>query len=84
MLLKLPPSLHYPITVKNLLKQLNEDVERFGGLLSYSYTTTVEVVDRDGNVENVQESMYARFESSVEGTVRKWFVKKGDVIKQPG
>ena len=41
MLLRLPQGLHYPITVTDLLKQPNDNVERFAPLFSYSYQTTV-------------------------------------------
>ena len=84
MRLKLPPSLHYPITVSDLLKQPDEDVERSQPIFSYSYKTTFESIDRDGNAAPYEESVLSRFESSVDGKLQKWFLKKGDVILGPG
>lgn len=82
--LRLPTSLHYPITVTELLKQPNDHVERFAPLFSYSYTTTVTEGDGLGNENQVEKSFPARFESSVEGVLKKWKIKAGAVINESG
>ena len=84
MRLKLPPSLLYPITVTELHKQPDDDVERSGPLFSYSYKTSVEVTGRDGELSTLEQNFPSRFESTVDGKLRKWFLKKGDVITQSG
>ncbi|KAL9126407.1 MAG: hypothetical protein Q9217_004535 [Psora testacea] len=80
MLLRLPASLHYPITVTELLKQPNDNVERFAPLFSYFYKTTVTEGDELGNENQVEKTFPTRFESSVEGILKSWKIKRGAVI----
>ena len=80
MLLRLPASLHYPITVTELLKQPNDNVERFAPLFSYFYKTTVTEGDELGNENQIEKTFPTRFESSVEGTLKLWKIKRGAVI----
>ena len=84
MFLQLPQSLHYPITVIQLLKKPNEDVERFAPLFSYSYKTTVTEGDKFGNIEEVEKSFPANFESIVAGTLKRWIIHQGMVIQDSG
>ena len=83
MLLRLPASLHYPITVTELLKQPTDNVERFAPLFSYFYKTTVTEGDDLGNETQVERTFPTRYESSVEGTLRSWKIKKGAVVANP-
>lgn len=83
MLLRLPPSLHYPITVTSLVKQPGDAVERDEALLWYFYQTTVTEGDGLGNKNEVLRKFPAKFESTVDGEIVQWKVKKGDVIKGP-
>lgn len=83
MLLRLPASLHYPITVTELLKQPNDNVERFAPLLSYFYKTTVTEGDELGNEHEVEKTFPTRFESNVEGKLTRWRISKGAVISHP-
>ncbi|KAI9878677.1 MAG: Carboxy-terminal domain (CTD) phosphatase [Pleopsidium flavum] len=80
MLLRLPHSLHYPITVTALLKQPNDNVERFAPLFLYFYKTTVTEGDELGNEYQVEKTFPTRFESNVEGVLREWKIGKGTVI----
>ena len=80
MLLRLPPSLHYPITVTELLKQPNDHVERFAPLFSYSFETMVTEGDGLGNEYQVSKRFPTRFESNVEGTLTQWRIKEGAMI----
>ncbi|KAG8529196.1 uncharacterized protein KY384_005831 [Bacidia gigantensis] len=80
MLLQLPASLHYPITVTELLKQPNDDVERFAPLFAYTFKSTVSEGDGLGNDLQVERTFPTRFESNVEGKLKAWKVKKGTVI----
>ena len=80
MLLRLPQGLHYPITVTELLKQPNDDVERFAPLFSYSYQTTVTEGDGLGEDHQVRRTYPAKYESDVDGRLQAWRIKKGDVI----
>jgi len=83
MQLRLPPSLHYPITVTSLLKREGDTVERDEAIFWYIYQTTVEEGDGLGNQVMVKRKFPPRFESTVDGTVVKWNIAKGDVIDEP-
>ena len=83
MLLRLPSSLHYPITVTELLKQPNDNVERFAPLFSYVYETEVTEGDSLGNTWQILKKYPTRFESSVEGVLINWKIDEGAVISKP-
>ncbi|EHA23048.1 RNA polymerase II subunit A C-terminal domain phosphatase [Aspergillus awamori] len=83
MLLRLPPSLHYPITVTSLLKQPGDKVERDEALFWYVYQTTVTEGDGLGNKVDVKRKFPTKFESTVDGEVVQWKISKGDVIDEP-
>ncbi|CAG7918370.1 unnamed protein product [Penicillium olsonii] len=83
MILRLPPSLHYPITVTSLLKQPGDTVERDEALFWYFYETTVTEGDGLGNKVDVLRKFPARFESTADGEIVQWKIKKGDVIDEP-
>lgn len=83
MLLRLPPSLHYPITVTSLLKQPGDAVERDEALFWYVYQTTVTEGDGLGNKIEVQRKFPTKFESTVDGEIVQWKIAKGDVIQRP-
>lgn len=83
MLLRLPPSLHYPITVTTLLKKPGDTVERNEALFWYFYHTTVEEGDGLGNTVEVDRKFPTRFESTVDGEIVEWKISKGDVIDKP-
>ncbi|KAJ5095391.1 hypothetical protein NUU61_004747 [Penicillium alfredii] len=83
MLLRLPPSLHYPITVTSLLKQPGDSIERDEALFWYIYETTVIEGDGLGNKIEVQRRFPTRFESTVDGEIVQWKVTKGDIIDEP-
>jgi RNA polymerase II subunit A-like phosphatase len=83
MLLRLPPSLHYPITVTSLLKRPGDTVERNEALFWYIYQTTVTEGDGLGNKIEVRRDFPTRFESTVDGELVEWKIAKGDVIEGP-
>lgn len=84
MRLKLPHSLRYPITVTELLKRDNDDIQQAEAIFLYYYKTKVPEIDRDGNETLVEKSFPTRYESSVEGTLTKWLIKAGTTITKPG
>lgn len=83
MLLRLPTSLHYPITVTQLLKSPGDTVERDEALFWYFYHTGVEEGDGLGNRVQVKRKFPTRFESPTDGEVVEWKIAKGDVIEGP-
>ena len=80
MLLRLPQSLSYPITVTELLQKPNDNVERFAPLFSYSYQTTVTEGDGLGVDHQVRKTFPTRYQSDAEGVLQSWKIAKGDVI----
>lgn len=80
MLLELPASLHYPITIIELLKQPNDDVAKREELFKYSFKTKVLEGDSFGEEKEVEKTFYAKFPSSAEGTLTKWKIREGAVI----
>ncbi|KAI9843090.1 MAG: Carboxy-terminal domain (CTD) phosphatase [Sclerophora amabilis] len=80
MQLKLPPSLHYPITVTELLRRPNDNVERLAPLFSYFYMTTVLESNLLGEKKPVQKTFPTRYESPVDGVLKLWNIKAGAVI----
>ncbi|KAL4992112.1 hypothetical protein BDW68DRAFT_150549 [Aspergillus falconensis] len=83
MLLRLPPSLHYPITITSLLKQPGDEVKRDEAIFWYAYQTTVTEGDGWGNKVDVKRTFPTRFESTVDGNIVQWKINKGDVIDGP-
>ncbi|KAL8925173.1 MAG: hypothetical protein Q9208_003678 [Pyrenodesmia sp. 3 TL-2023] len=84
MQLQLPWGLHYPITITELLKQPDDKVERFAPLFSYSYKTTVTEGNKYGDEFQVEKTFPTKFESSFDGTLKRWSIDVGHVISQPG
>ena len=72
--LYLPPSLPYPITVVSLAVQPDADVHRGARLLDYSFTHPVP--------DARPELRFGTWDSSIDGTVSKWAIAKGEVISQ--
>ncbi|KAJ5648220.1 hypothetical protein N7490_004592 [Penicillium lividum] len=83
MLLRLPPSLHYPITITSLLKKPGDEVQRDEALFWYIYHSEVEEGDGIGNIIKKQRKFPTRFESTVDGEIEGWKISKGDVIDGP-
>ncbi|PGH16216.1 hypothetical protein AJ80_05239 [Polytolypa hystricis UAMH7299] len=83
MLLKLSSSLHYPITVTELLKQPGDTVEHGEALFAYFYRTTVTEGDGLGNKHDVVKMFPSRYESAVDGTLVQWRIKAGEVLDAP-
>lgn len=84
MLFTSPRNLHYPITVTKLLQKQDDKVKRFAKLFSYNYTTSVTEVDEFGQESEVDKKFPADFQAEKEGTLQKWFIKEGDVIRREG
>lgn len=83
MLLRLSSSLHYPITITELLKRPNDEVEQGTPLFAYIYRTVVTEGDGLGNKYDVVRHFPTKYESSVDGTLKRWKIKVGDSIDAP-
>ena len=84
MKIRSPTGLHYPIAVVELAKKLEDDVKRFSPLFSYTYETTVTEGNKYGEETQVKKKFPARFESSLDGTIARWFIKNGSIIDRAG
>lgn len=84
MLLRLPNSLHYPITVTKVEKRVGDKVERDDNLFLYTYTTKVTEGSRDGlEDEEIERTFPAYFHSTLDGNLTKWKIWTGDVLRAP-
>ncbi|QSS52700.1 RNA polymerase II C-terminal domain phosphatase component [Histoplasma capsulatum var. duboisii H88] len=83
MLLRLSASLHYPITVTELLKRPGDNIRQGEAIFAYYYRTTVTEGDGLGNKHDVLKTFPTRFESAVDGELVAWKVRKGAVIEKP-
>lgn len=83
MLLRLPRGLHYPITITKVLKEAGSNVGKHEPLFLYTYETTVREGSRDGDDKYVRKSFPAKFESGLEGQLKFWNVREGNVIDRP-
>ncbi|KAF2807806.1 uncharacterized protein BDZ99DRAFT_391461 [Mytilinidion resinicola] len=84
MLVESPTGLHYPITVVELAKKPEDDIQRGAPLFSYYYETTVTEGDKYGDEKEVKKKFPAGFESSKAGTLTRWFIQNGTVIQRAG
>lgn len=79
-----PESLHYPITVTRLRLKESEDVANGGPLFDYEYKTKVlEGSEEDKDGKMVERTFPSTFQSSVEGSLSKWYIQAGMVITKP-
>ncbi|THH33114.1 hypothetical protein EUX98_g1053 [Antrodiella citrinella] len=71
--LYLPPHLPYPIKITAAAVAESAEVSRGARLLSYSYTY---------NAAEKPELRFGTWDSSIEGSVAKWYFKPGETISQ--
>ncbi|KAG9190047.1 RNA polymerase II subunit A C-terminal domain phosphatase [Alternaria panax] len=79
-----PRDLNYPVTVIDLLKKRDEDVQRSGKLFNYSYDSRVTEGDKWGGEKTVMKKFRQTFAASTEGKITRWFIKPGTVIERHG
>ena len=84
MLLRLPATLHYPIIIRKVEKQVDDEIKHRDVLFTYTYIGKVTHQDRytDEEVE-VDKVFPAHFQSTLEGTIQSWLVWEGDEIREP-
>ncbi|KAL6710452.1 CTD phosphatase Fcp1 [Coniothyrium glycines] len=80
-----PRGLQYPITVVELLKRQDDNVQRAEKLFNFSYYTEVTEGDKwGGEDKTVKKKMIVFFDASIEGQITRWFIKPGTVIEKSG
>ncbi|ETN42770.1 uncharacterized protein HMPREF1541_01928 [Cyphellophora europaea CBS 101466] len=85
MLLRLPNSLHYPITITKIEKRVGEFIQIDDQLFLYSYKTKRQEARGRYDEEDVwvERELTTHFASTLEGTIAQWRVWDGDVIPGP-
>ncbi|CUS09653.1 unnamed protein product [Tuber aestivum] len=84
MIVQLPRSVRYPVTITAFLKQPNDDIPRLEAVLLYTYMTTVTEYPEFGQERQVEKKLSAQFHAPVEGRLNRWLVEVGAVIEGPG
>lgn len=84
MQIRAPHSLHYPITVLELLRRQGDSIERKAALFSYTYRSTVTEENRYGEEQKVEKTFPAEFQSESEGKLVAWRIRAGEVIEKAG
>lgn len=79
-----PPGLHYPITVLELLKKPDDNVERSERLFTYTYESSVTEENKYGEEKTRKKKFTTHFAASTEGTVSRWYIRAGAVIERSG
>ncbi|PPQ79874.1 hypothetical protein CVT25_002930 [Psilocybe cyanescens] len=74
--LHLPQNLPYPLKITSLNAQLNSNIDRKSRLVEYSFVYT------PAGPEQIPETRFGTWDSTVEGVVKAWKVKVGDVISR--
>ncbi|KAI5806303.1 hypothetical protein EDC01DRAFT_639501 [Geopyxis carbonaria] len=81
MIIKLPTSLRYPVTITKLLRHPDENVERHAPLLTYSYETTVTEYPEFGVEVRAKRELTEQFDAPVVGRMVRWMVAVGNVVE---
>jgi len=81
MIIKLPKSVRFPITITELLRHPNDDVARLDPLLVYTYKTKIMEYPEYGVEVEVEKELSSQFDAPVAGKLAKWLVKLGTVVE---
>ncbi|KAK0385516.1 hypothetical protein NLU13_6696 [Sarocladium strictum] len=68
--------LHYPVTVARLLKKPGDAIKKQDHIMMYKFHWKRMIDDERWS----EETTYTEFESSVDGVIKEWRIKEGDVI----
>jgi RNA polymerase II subunit A-like phosphatase len=68
--------LHYPVTVARILKKPGDEVKKQDHIMMYKFQWKRMIDDERWSTETT----YTEFESSVDGVIKEWRIKEGDVI----
>jgi len=81
MIIKLPSSVRFPITITELLKEANTEVARLEPLLVYTYKTKVTVYPEYGVELLVEKELSSQFDAPIGGKLARWVVTIGTVVE---
>lgn len=75
--------LRYPITITRLLKSRGDTVKKQEPIMQYSFKWMADVGDPiAGDTWQEEQTTFVDWESPVDGEIKEWRVKAGEVIKQ--
>lgn len=74
--IRLGTRLHYPVTVAKLLKKPGDEIKKQDHLMMYKFQWKRMIDDERWSTETT----YTEFESSIDGVIKEWRIKEGDVI----
>lgn len=84
MRLKLPASLHYPLTVRRIEKRVGDEINPRDLLFTYTYTVKVTQQEKYSDEDIIVDKLLSsHFQSTIEGTIQTWLVWEGDIINGP-
>lgn len=81
MIIKLPKSVRFPITITELLRQANDPITRLEPLLIYTFKATITEIPEYGVAVEVEKELSSQFDAPIEGRLARWLVKPGAVLK---
>lgn len=81
MIIKLPSSVRFPITITEFLKEANTEVARLEPLFVYTYKTKVTVYPEYGVELLVEKKLSSQFDAPIGGKLARWMVAIGTVVE---
>ena len=81
MIIALPKSVAFPITISKLLKQQGDAVPRMTPLLTYTFLSKTIEIPEFGTEVVVEKTLTGQFDAPLEGKLERWLVAEGMVIE---
>ncbi|KAF3907066.1 hypothetical protein ABW21_db0200638 [Orbilia brochopaga] len=83
MLLQLPPSTRFPVTITQIHFSQNAEVKKLQAIFTFSYKSLITEDNEDGEEIQRLTDIISKFETPVGGKIIRWMVGKGSVISSP-
>lgn len=84
MIIQLPSTVAFPVTIGQLLKQQGDDVPRLAPLLTYTFKSKYMEIPEFGEENEVETTLSGQFDAPIEGRLERWLVAPGTVIDRNG
>ncbi|KAK6349969.1 RNA polymerase II [Orbilia brochopaga] len=83
MLLQLPPSTRFPVTITQIHFAQNAEVKKLQAIFTFSYKSLITEDNEDGEEVRRLTDIISKFETPVGGKILRWMVGKGSVVSSP-
>ncbi|KAJ6261809.1 hypothetical protein Dda_2608 [Drechslerella dactyloides] len=83
MLLQLPPSTRFPVTITQIHFSQNAEVKKLQAIFTFSYKSLITEDNDDGEEIQRLTDIISKFETPVGGKIIRWMVGKGSVVSSP-